>query len=111
MKRKFQTGSVAAYQHAVMIRLHYRIADTIDECLARLGAGNRRPSKVKASRRASFEVNKNISKALKEIGTPYTNDNMPAIITAALNERLAEPDSASTGSESSYDLLKEQMSF
>jgi hypothetical protein len=111
MYPKFKTGAVAAYQHAVMIRSHYRIADTIDECLEKLGAGNCRPNKVKASRRASFEVNKNISKALRQIGAPYNNENMPAIITAALNERLAETDSVSSCmSESSYDLLKEQLS-
>jgi hypothetical protein len=36
MKRYFQGGSVAAYQHIAMLKLHYKIADTLDECLARL---------------------------------------------------------------------------
>lgn len=31
-----QVGSVAAYQHASMIRCHYRIADALDECIEKL---------------------------------------------------------------------------
>jgi hypothetical protein len=84
-----------------MIRLHYRIADTIDECLEKLGAGGR-PAKVKASRRASFEVNDKISKALLHLESPLASHNLPAIITAALNERLAESDSTSMSDNSTY---------
>mmetsp|Transcript_17764 Transcript_17764/g.31298 ORF Transcript_17764/g.31298 Transcript_17764/m.31298 type:complete len:124 (-) Transcript_17764:90-461(-) len=36
MKRYFQGGSVAAYQHVAMLRLHYKIAHALDECLASL---------------------------------------------------------------------------
>ncbi len=36
MKRYFQGGSVAAYQHIAMLKLHYKIAHALDECLARL---------------------------------------------------------------------------
>ena len=60
-----RVGSVAAYQHAAMIRCHYRIADALEECIERLGGGKtgsgivlgqESPQKKKASRRASFEV-------------------------------------------------------
>ena len=34
LERYFQGGTVAAYQHIAMIRLHYRIANALDECLA-----------------------------------------------------------------------------
>ena len=34
MKHYFQGGSVSAYHHIVMIKLHYRISHTLDECLA-----------------------------------------------------------------------------
>jgi predicted acylesterase/phospholipase RssA len=98
LERYFQVGSVAAYQHAAMIRLHYRIADTIDECLEKLNAAEGRPNlKVKPSRRASFEVNQKISAALADIHAAAASrrSSMPAIITAALNERLAESDSTS----------------
>lgn len=36
MRRYFQGGSVAAYQHVAMLKLHYRIAHALDECLASL---------------------------------------------------------------------------
>lgn len=36
MKRYFQGGSVAAYQHVALMKLHYKIAHALDECLARL---------------------------------------------------------------------------
>lgn len=36
MKRYFQGGSVAAYQHVAMLKLHYKIAYALDECLASL---------------------------------------------------------------------------
>ncbi len=36
MKRYFQGGSVAAYQHVAMLKLHYKIAYALDECLATL---------------------------------------------------------------------------
>ena len=36
MKRYFQGGAVAAYQHVAMLQLHYKIAHALDECLASL---------------------------------------------------------------------------
>ena len=35
-KRYFQGGSVAAYQHVAMLKLHYKIAHPLDECLPTL---------------------------------------------------------------------------
>lgn len=63
-----QVGSVAAYQHAAMIRCHYRIADALDECIEQLeaerifekGRFSESPKKMKVSRRASFEFNKGV---------------------------------------------------
>ena len=134
-----------------MIRLHYRVADALDDCIERLedfgfpspgedmndidnsqqsssddgvGATNaatmkRKRSKkvrVKASRRASFEVTRNISKAVMNVDTfvsshnrghghpmpdaPLGNMNaIPRIVSAALNERVLEDcDSSSTQS-------------
>ena len=99
LERYFQVGSVAAYQHAAMIRLHYRIADAIDECLEKLGAAEVRSGvKAKPSRRASFEVNEKISNVLADVHAAAgvsRRPTMPAIITAALNDRLAESDSTS----------------
>mmetsp|Transcript_12893 Transcript_12893/g.19267 ORF Transcript_12893/g.19267 Transcript_12893/m.19267 type:complete len:919 (+) Transcript_12893:140-2896(+) len=36
MKRYFQGGAVAAYQHVSFLKLHYAVANTLDECLASL---------------------------------------------------------------------------
>jgi len=36
MRRYFQGGAVAAYQHVAMLKLHYKIAHALDECLASL---------------------------------------------------------------------------
>lgn len=124
MYRYLQVGTVAAYQHAAMIRLHYRIADALDECIEKLEATSvpssiddateralinstsplRSKPKVKASRRASFDVAKTISWAVLNANVPPhlrrqsscgTNNNMPDIISTALNERLTESDSTS----------------
>jgi hypothetical protein len=95
----FQAGSVAAYQHAAMIRSHYRIADAIGQCLEKLGAGERK-TKVKASRRASFEMNEKISTAISHVHSLSSQD-MPAVVTAALNERF-ESDSTSMSDDDSY---------
>jgi hypothetical protein len=62
-----KVGSVAAYQHAAMIRCHYRIADALDECIEKLEVGRvdgvggfESPKKMRISRRASFEFKKGI---------------------------------------------------
>jgi hypothetical protein len=36
MKRYFQGGSVAAFQHVAMLKLHLKISRALDECLASL---------------------------------------------------------------------------
>jgi len=36
MRRYFQGGSVAAYQHVAMLKIHYKIAHALDKCLASL---------------------------------------------------------------------------
>ena len=36
LKRYFQGGSIAAYEKTAMIKLHYQIADALDECLEML---------------------------------------------------------------------------
>lgn len=33
-----QAGCVAAYEHCAMVRLHYQVADALDDCLARMDA-------------------------------------------------------------------------
>merc|ERR1719356_271894 len=38
MKRYFQRGGVAAYQHVQMLQCHYRLSNALDDCLALLSS-------------------------------------------------------------------------
>ncbi|CAJ1952777.1 unnamed protein product [Cylindrotheca closterium] len=102
IERCMQIGSVAAYQHAAMIRSHYCISDTLEDCIARLGHRDSNGVKsYKPSRRASFETNEQISNAVAHLHRPTSFDpkKMPEVISAALEMRLAESDSSSDMSE------------
>jgi hypothetical protein len=50
----FQVGSVAAYEHTAMIKLHYSLVDTMDACIEKLEFGKRRRKTTK--QRTRFEV-------------------------------------------------------
>lgn len=95
-----RTGSIAAYQHAAMIRLHYRLADALDECIEKLENGRRDGNnlngsfQVKVTRRATFDENKKVARALAHLEAPPGSQQMPDVIAAALQERL-ESDSTS----------------
>lgn len=43
MERYFQGGAVAAYQHVAFLKLHYAVANTLDECLASLECEEKTP--------------------------------------------------------------------
>ena len=99
-----QIGSVAAYQHAAMIRSHYRITDTLDECISRLDYSRGAIKRVQPSRRASFELNRKISDAVAHFHRPsFRPKNMPDVISAALEMRLAESDSTDMSEEESCE--------
>ena len=58
LKRYFQVGSIAAYQHCAMMKYHYSIAHAIDECLGTIeeaedikGKQTRRWSQVASQQR------------------------------------------------------------
>lgn len=96
-----KVGSIAAYQHAAMIRLHYKLADALDECIDKLehGCGKEEDKlnssfQVKLSRRASFDANKKIARAVAQMEGPRKSQQMPDVIAAAMQERL-ESDSTS----------------
>jgi hypothetical protein len=40
--RYFQAGSVAAYEHIAMIKLHYSLVDVLDECIQKLETNKKR---------------------------------------------------------------------
>jgi predicted acylesterase/phospholipase RssA/uncharacterized membrane protein len=93
-------GAIAAYQHAAMIRLHYRLADALDECIDKLEMSRKEEDRlnnsfqVKVNRRTSFDVNKKIARVVAHMEAPGESQNMPDVIAAALQERL-ESDSTS----------------
>lgn len=95
VSRCMKVGAVAAYQHAAMIRLHYRVGDAIEECLKKFGIGES-VAKKRPSRRATFEMSATIN-------SPVNAENdMPSIISAALKEKLSESDSSTSVSETSF---------
>jgi hypothetical protein len=49
----YQNGSVAAYEHLALIKLHYKLADLMDECIGALE--NNRP-KSTAARRTKMNI-------------------------------------------------------
>lgn len=106
-----KVGSVAAYQHAAMIRCHYRIADALEECIEKLGGGktatgiDESPQKQKASRRASFEVGdmavrKRVDQSRRHTWSANQKDCVPAFISSIKDQgKIGDGDSVSTSSE------------
>jgi len=121
-----KVGSVAAYQHAAMIRCHYRVADALEECIEKLGGGHvasgiqESPMKKMSNRRSSFEVGELVFRD-GDVPTPnsrrriWSNDTkpeptrygVPEIISSRVSSRdasskplkVSDSDSLSTASE------------
>mmetsp|Transcript_29038 Transcript_29038/g.58932 ORF Transcript_29038/g.58932 Transcript_29038/m.58932 type:complete len:727 (-) Transcript_29038:114-2294(-) len=75
LDRYFQGGSVAAYQHIAMIKLHYAIASALDECLADLEQSD---GTVGKARRRSVLLGKKKDQVQKDAVTghaPAENDD------------------------------------
>ena len=72
MKRYFQGGSVAAYQHVAMLKLHYKIAHALDECLAILEEKDDNPTDPPRRRKLQL-----INKQNKLPGLHYTTLSTP----------------------------------
>lgn len=125
--RYLRVGSVAAYQHAAMIRCHYRIADALEECIEKLEAGHEpkeeqqqhktrkeafacydTPNKTRASRRASFEVGDMQFEDESESSKRKHNDyRVPKIITKPQWKEDGD-DSISTSSETGNSTVPSQ---
>eukprot|EP00934_Nitzschia_sp_Nitz4_P009254 Nitzschia sp. Nitz4//scaffold260_size33533//22311//24935//NITZ4_007880-RA/size33533-processed-gene-0.8-mRNA-1//-1//CDS//3329544686//9244//frame0 len=102
IRHSFQVGAVASYQHAAMIRLHYRIADAIDECLAKLGVDEtRHPGQpVKPNRRASFQLSD--EKVEGHSTTATSRRGLPAVVSTTVRDGL-EDDSTDSSSDGTYE--------
>jgi hypothetical protein len=83
-----------------MIRLHYHIADAISECLEKLETGG--TEKAKPNKRCAVAESKKIGEALAGLdsGRPR-RPSMPAVISAALNERIADDTDSTSVSDCS----------
>mmetsp|Transcript_14355 Transcript_14355/g.31342 ORF Transcript_14355/g.31342 Transcript_14355/m.31342 type:complete len:903 (-) Transcript_14355:248-2956(-) len=55
LERCFQGGEIAAYEHTALIKLHYSIADALDDCISKLERTDQSQSTY--NRRSSFETN------------------------------------------------------
>jgi hypothetical protein len=73
MKRYFQGGSVAAYQHIAMLKLHYKIAHALDECLARLEYDEASPSDPPRRRLSQLHMQKSL---LSMASLPISGDSL-----------------------------------
>ena len=56
MKRYFQRGGVAAYQHVQMLRCHYRLSNALDDCLALLEMDDVPTENCRAPRRRRTQL-------------------------------------------------------
>lgn len=75
MRRYFQGGSVAAYQHVAMLKLHYKIAHALDECLATLEEIDESPNDPPRRRRSQLILKQN--KALTQGGLHFAKLSTP----------------------------------
>ena len=102
MKNYFQGGSVAAYHHIVMIKLHYRIAYTLDECLASLEEDD---LNKKARRRNSLLLLKK-TKLDQEYGKKTRERDIQCDTPLEIYPQFNESD-APTRTSSTYNSLSE----
>jgi hypothetical protein len=79
MKRYFQGGSVAAFQHVAMLKLHYKIARALDEGLASLefDEGSNEPPR---RRRSQLYKEKSLKKISVGGGVHFTKLDSKALI-------------------------------
>ena len=82
MERYFQGGAVAAYQHVAFLKLHYAVANTLDECLASLECEEKTP--IPPRRRHSQLMMKQKS----EVFSPRGNLRFANLEPEKLDDRL-----------------------
>lgn len=96
MKRYFQGGRVAAYQHVAMLKLHYKIAHALDECLASLEF-DEAPDERRPRRRRSQLFKQKSLKAIPARSPPSGGVRFGKISS---HEQLLQAGSDSTSSAS-----------
>ena len=95
MKRYFQGGSVAAYQHVAMLKLHYKITHALEDCLASLEF-DESPEPPRRRRSQLFK-----QRSLKTISRSPPSGGVHFDKLVSSNDRLQQEGSDSTSSASS----------
>ena len=95
MRRYFQGGAVAAYQHVAFLKLHYAVANTLDECLASLECEENTPA---PPRRRHMQL---MMKQKSEVVPPRGSLHLSKLDPKELNEQLQSLGSGSTTPTSS----------
>lgn len=97
--RYFQGGAIAAYEKTAMIKLHYKIADALDECLEMLDHGME-PAPVKPRTSLLREKIKTLKELEGETGRRFT---LPPNMKSGISE--SPHDSACSEGETSMSSL------
>ena len=95
MKRYFQGGSVAAYQHVAMLKLHYKITHALEDCLASLEF-DESPEPPRRRRSQLFK-----QRSLKTISRSPPSGGVHFDKLVSSNDQLQQGGSDSTSSASS----------
>ena len=95
MKRYFQGGSVAAYQHVAMLKLHYKITHALEDCLASLEF-DESPEPPRRRRSQLFK-----QRSLKTISRSPPSGGVHFDKLVSSNDQLQQEGSDSTSSASS----------
>mmetsp|Transcript_18046 Transcript_18046/g.43383 ORF Transcript_18046/g.43383 Transcript_18046/m.43383 type:complete len:938 (+) Transcript_18046:216-3029(+) len=98
MKRYFQGGSVAAYQHMAMLKLHYKIAHALDECLASLEF-DEAPNEPPRRRRSQLYKEKSLRVMLSPAGGVHFTQLASKNNQSSINQISETTSSASTVSD------------
>lgn len=101
LDRYFKAGCVAAYEHVAMIRLHYSIADVIDECVVQLQSGGTKSGI--ARRRSHLDLSKT-----KKQGSNKSLEVPPEIIGTALRSGACEQSGTSDTADEDEDSLEDE---
>ena len=99
LQRYFQGGAIAAYEKTAMIKLHYQIADALDECLEMMDQNTEPHAPVQPRTSLLREKIKTLKELDGETGRRFSLP--PNIMKSASNVSESPNDSGSVTSASS----------
>jgi len=105
LERYFQGGRIAAYEHTAMIKLHYSIADALDECVARLEKGTRGHTSIR--RRSTLSSMERQLPFMIDGGTSHPINTKGSLAVNTLSQIQAD-DGAYSSSATAPDSLEDE---